>query len=106
MAMFSMFVATPPAATPVNTVYREKQAFGPFGVAAGEVSPDSGFSEALWMEVRQEASAEFRRLRAISSGEIKVVGVQDGADITNPTAPRIVSFTPFPTAVKELERIC
>ena len=53
MSMFSMFVESPPPGTPVNLVYFEKRAFGPFGRAAGELSTETGFSEALWLQVAQ-----------------------------------------------------
>ena len=106
MAMFSMFVTSPSSGTPVNTVYQEKQAFGPFGAAAGIVSPDSGFSEALWLEVAQSAPQKFRTLYAFCAGEIRVVGTQAGFPIA-PDSPLIVALKPRPRPeMQELDRIC
>jgi len=90
----------------VNTVYREKQAFGPFGQAAGEVSPDSGYSQALWLEVAQSAPEKFRGLYIICDGAIRIAGVEKGFPDDVPDSPLVVELTPSPRVMNELDRLC
>lgn len=104
--MFSMFVNSPPASTPVNLVYFEKQPFGPFGKAAGELSTETGFSEVLWLQVAQSAPETFRTLRVICNGTLRVLGPQQGFWPMDTTAPHVVELVPAPREMRELERLC
>jgi phosphatidylserine/phosphatidylglycerophosphate/cardiolipin synthase-like enzyme len=104
--MFSMFVNPPPAGTPVNLVYFEKRAFGPFGKAAGEVSTETGFSEVLRLQVAQSAPEALRALRIVCNGTLRVLGPQQGFPATDATAPRVVELVPAPRELRELQRLC
>ncbi|GIH02224.1 hypothetical protein Rhe02_02910 [Rhizocola hellebori] len=106
MAMFSMFLNAPPASTPVNLVYFEKRPFGPYGQAAGEVSTENGFSNALWLQVSANAAASLRGLRAVWDGWLRVAGVQEGFAADDPTAPLVVELSPGPNQALELRGIC
>jgi phosphatidylserine/phosphatidylglycerophosphate/cardiolipin synthase-like enzyme len=89
MAAFSMFLATPPAATPVASVYREKRAFGP------STSDEPGFSPGLVMEIAESAPVQFRTVRTCCAGWIQVVGVQAGSTADDPNAPLVVALHPI-----------
>jgi hypothetical protein len=106
VSMFSMFVESPPASTPVNLVYFEKRPFGPFGKAAGEVSTETGFSEILWLQVAQSAPGPFRMLRVICDGTLRVLGPQQGFPANDTTAPYTVELVPAPLVMRELQRLC
>lgn len=89
MAAFSMFLASPPAATPVASVYREKRAFGP------STSDGLGFSPSLVMEIAESAPVGFRTLRTCCVGWMQVVGVQEGSAPDDPNAPLVVALHPL-----------
>jgi phosphatidylserine/phosphatidylglycerophosphate/cardiolipin synthase-like enzyme len=89
MTAFSMFLASPPAATPVAGVYREKRAFGP------STSDEPGFSPALVMEIAESAPVEFRTVRTCCAGWLQVVGVQEGSAPDDPNAPLVVVLHPI-----------
>lgn len=99
MAMFRMFLATPPAGTAVASVYREKRPFGPYTSGTS-----SGFSPGVVMEIAETAAAEYRAVRACCKGSLRVVGVQPGSNATDPTAPVVVALTPE-VELLELDRL-
>jgi hypothetical protein len=100
MAMFHMFLATPPAATPVASVYREQRTFGPW--TAGGVS---GFSAGVVMEVAETASADLRSVRACCTGWLRMVGLQPPLTAPDPAAPIVVSLTPNAPEMMELNEL-
>jgi phosphatidylserine/phosphatidylglycerophosphate/cardiolipin synthase-like enzyme len=106
VSMFSMFVNSPPAGTPVKLVYFEKRAFGPFGQAAGEVSGLTGFSEVLWLDVAQSAPEKFRTLLVVCNGTLRVLGPQQGFPANDPAAPLVVELVSAPRELRELNHLC
>jgi hypothetical protein len=90
MALFSMFLASPPDETPVANVYREKRAFGPGS------ENDLSFFPSLVIEVAESAAARFRSVRTCCAGWLRVVGVQAGSLETDPNAPLVLALKPIP----------
>jgi len=94
MALFSMFLASPPDETPVANVYREKRAFGPGS------ENDLSFLPSLVIEVAESAAARFRSVRTCCAGWLRVVGVQAGSLETDPNAPLVLALKPIPVAFR------
>jgi phosphatidylserine/phosphatidylglycerophosphate/cardiolipin synthase-like enzyme len=92
MTLFSMFLTSPPAASSVATVYREKRAFGP------STSNEPGFSPALEIEIAESAPVECRTVRTCCAGWMRVVGVQAGSSASDPDAPLVLALKPLPVA--------
>lgn len=98
--MFNMFLSSPPAATPVDSVYREKQAFGPYTVGSNR-----GFSVGVIMEIAETAPAEFRNVRTCCLGRLQIVGVQPGSSPDDPNAPLLMALVPELGVAQELTKI-
>jgi phosphatidylserine/phosphatidylglycerophosphate/cardiolipin synthase-like enzyme len=97
MAMFSMFLASPPAGTPVSSVYREKQAFGPYTIAG-----TSGFSAGIQVDVAESAPPQYRTVRTCCKGWLNVVGIQPGSSATDLNSPLVVALTPDPPEAQQM----
>ena len=100
MPMFHMFLSSPPDATPVASIYREKRPFGPY-VAAGA----PGFSVGIIMEIAETAPTQFRSVRTCCAGLFQIVGVQAGSDPTDPDAPLVVALEPHPPQASLLKDV-
>jgi hypothetical protein len=97
---FHMFLLTPPLTVPVNTLYREERAFGPY--LEGTIQ---GFSDGIVIGVAETAMSQYRSLYAFCKGKIRVLGTQNGFSPSDPDSPLVVSLKPLPNEALELERI-
>lgn len=97
---FHMFLFTPPETIPVNTLYREKRAFGPYSEGSVE-----GFSDGIVLGVAETAPQQYRSLRTFCNGMLKLLGVQDEFSSADPSSPLVISLKPLRDDVSDLAKM-
>lgn len=100
MSMFHMVLASPPSRTPVLTIYREQQAFGPYESESG---PD--FSSGIVLQVAESAT-EYHNVQTFCQGMLRVIGVQNRFPHDDPDSPLVVSLELLTREIRELGSIC
>ncbi len=95
--MFHMFIHSPPARRSVSRIYREKHPFGPFLFEGAEHESNS-----ISIQVNESAPENFRQIRSICRGSLRVLGP------TSDTTPSslMVALIPFVDETQALRRIC